>query len=104
MEIIWVAPAVLIPITVIAWKHGIGGQSRSLIQGLLIVFAAMLTSGSYLALKTELHREPDFFEKFWISIPLLASFVVSGRCVFGRLGKLIFRSRRRNRPPQDGDL
>ena len=104
VAIVCVAPTVLIPIIVIAWKYGITGQSRSLIQGLIIVFAAMLASGTYLALKIELSREPDFFEKFWISIPLLASFVVSGRCIFGRLGRLIVQSRQRRRPPQKGDV
>lgn len=97
MEIVWIAPALLVPITAIAWKHGIRGDSRSLIQGLLVVYAATISSGAYLALKLRLDREPDFFEKFWISLPLLASFIVTGRCIFGRLASLIVQSRRRAR-------
>jgi hypothetical protein len=92
-----VATAVALVICVIAWKHGIRGDSRSLIQGLIVVLAALITSDAYLQLKTSMGREPDFFDKFWISLPLLASFVVSGRCIFGRLAQLIVKTRRRKR-------
>jgi hypothetical protein len=102
VEVVWVAPVLMIPITVIAWKHGINGDARSLIQGLLVVFAAMLASGAYLALKLRLDREPDFFEKFWIALPLLASSVVTGRCIFGRLVRVIARTRRRPQPQNEG--
>lgn len=101
MELVWIAPALMVPISVVAWKHGIKGDSRSLIQGLLVVFAATVSSGAYLALKLKLDREPDFFEKFWIALPLLASFVVTGRCIFGRLAQLIIRNRRRHRPQNE---
>lgn len=102
MELVWIAPTLLVPITAIAWKHGIKGDSRSLIQGLLVVFAATISAGAYLALKLRLDREPDFFEKFWIALPLLASFVVTGRCIFGRLVQLIARTRRRPQPKNEG--
>lgn len=95
--IIYIAPVVMLPICVIAWKHGLTGNARTLMQGLLVVFAAMTVSGQYLSLKVNLHREPDFFEKFWLSLPLWASFVVTGRCVFGRLFQLIVtRTRQRS--------
>jgi hypothetical protein len=85
----------MLPICLVVWKHGIRGDARPLIQGLLVVFAALVASGGYAQVKTSLAREPDLFEKFWISLPLLASFVVTGRYVFGRLVQLIARSRRR---------
>lgn len=94
MEIVWVSPGLLLLAGAILWRNGITGDSRTIAQGLLVVYAAILVSGSYLSLKLRLEREPDFFEKFWISLPLLASFVVTGRCVFGRIIRLLFRSRR----------
>ena len=91
------AGSIALAICVIAYRHGIRGDARSLIQGLLVVFAALVTADSYLQIKSALGREPDFFDKFWISLPLLASFVVTGRCIFGRLAQLIVRSRRARR-------
>jgi len=88
---------IALAICVVVYRHGIRGDARSLIQGLLVVLAAIVTSDLHLQIKSSLGREPDFFDKFWISLPLLASFVVTGRCIFGRIVQLIVRSRRSRR-------
>lgn len=99
-ELAWVAVALVIPVTAIAWKHGVTGQSRSLIQGLMVVFGAVVTSGAYLALKDSASREPDTVEKLWLAFPLLASLTVTGRCIFGRIARFFFRTRRRPQPKE----
>ena len=101
MELVWTAPALLLPVCVICRRHGIDGQSRTLIQGLMVLYAASVTSGAYLILKARLEREPDSLEKFWIALPLFASFSVAGRCIFGRLARLVVRSRRRPQQPKE---
>ena len=97
MQISISATAIALLICVIVYKHGIRGDARSLIQGLIVVFAALVTADAYLQIKSALGREPDFFDKFWISLPLLASFIVTGRCIFGRLAQLVIQSRRARR-------
>lgn len=94
MEILLVAPTLLFPVCVICWRHDLGGHSRTLIQGFLVVFGATLTTGGYLALKLTFGREPDTVEKFWVALPLFTSMLVTGRCIFSRLVRLAIRSRR----------
>jgi hypothetical protein len=60
-----------------------------------MVFAAIVASASYLTLKSQPGFAPDFFDKFWISLPLLAGLAGTGRCIFGRLVGLITRTSRR---------
>ncbi len=98
MELFWIAPSLLLPVCAICWRHGIDGHSRTLIQGLLVVFGATLTTGGYLAIKLKFDREPDTVEKFWVALPLFTSMIVTGRCIFGRLARLLVRSRRSARP------
>ncbi len=103
MELVLIAPALLLPGCVICCRHGIDGHSRTLIQGLLVVFGATLTSGGYLAIELKFDREPDAIEKFWVALPLFTSMIVTGRCIFGRLARLLVRSRRRARPTSESD-
>jgi hypothetical protein len=59
MELVWIPPALLLPVCVICWPPDIDGHSRSLIQALLVVFGATLTTAGYLAIKLKFDREPD---------------------------------------------
>ena len=101
MELVWVAPTLILPVCVILWRHGLDGRARTLVQGLLVVFGATLTSGGYLALKLRFDREPGGVEKFWVALPLFTSMVVTGRCVVGRVARLVVRSRRQPRPDSE---
>lgn len=91
---ILVASVLILAVIVIAWKHGIRGGSRSLIQGLLVLFAATVASGTYFTWKARIECEPSFTEKFWMVLPLLASLVVTERCIFARLIRLVVRRER----------
>ena len=75
-------------ISIIIFKYGISSNSKSLIQGLIVGFCATITAMMYMYLRLE-NGEITFIDKFWISIPFLASFFVSGRCVFGRLIRML---------------
>jgi hypothetical protein len=77
-------------ISLIIYKYGITSSSKSLIQGLIVAFSAIVTSILYLLLRFE-NVEVTFLDKFWISIPFLASLFVSGRCIFGRLTRMYIK-------------
>lgn len=74
-------------ISLIIFKFGITSSAKSLIQGLIVAFSATVTATLYLFLRIE-NADVTFLDKFWISIPFLASLFVSGRCIFGRLIKM----------------
>ena len=65
-----------------------------LIQGLIVGFCATLTAILYLLLRFE-NGDVTFLDKFWISIPFLASLFVSGRCIFGRIIRMSIAKIRR---------
>jgi hypothetical protein len=80
-------------LTALIWKRGISGKAGTIFQGLIVMIAASITAGLYVELRA-ISPEITFIDKFWISVPLLASFIVSGRCVFGRLIRIMIAGRR----------
>lgn len=97
MEFTWIAAALMAPICMVLWKHELSNSVRSLIHGLLLVFAATLSAGAYVTLKCKLGDQLDIYDKFWAALPILAGAAATGRCVVGRVVALWMRRLGRRR-------
>lgn len=87
------AAVIFATVALVAWRHGFSGEYRALIHGLVVLGSAVLVSSGYFQVRANLGRELTFLEEFWISLPILTSFILTDRCVFGRLVRVIKRQR-----------
>lgn len=76
-------------------KTGLNPSSKSLVQGLIVTAMIVVVTYGYIHLSEINQSDLTFVDKFWISLPFFASFVVSGRCIVGRLFRLIVRKKRK---------
>jgi len=58
MEVVWAAQCLIVPISLLIWKHGITGDARSVLQGLVVLYASVVVSGLYFALKARTGHDP----------------------------------------------
>ena len=80
---------------IVVVREGLNPSTKSLLQGLTVTAMTVLVTFGYIHLSEDRQEPLTFIDKFWISLPFLASFVVSGRCIVGRLFRLVIRKKRR---------
>ena len=94
-----ILPVMLIlPLSILIWKQNIHKNEHSLAHGFLVFIASVVVSSQYLEFRRSIDFEPDFFDKFWISLPILASLVITDRCIFGRIVRFVIFRKMTTRP------
>jgi len=64
------------------------GQNESQLQRMAVLIGAIFTSLFYVILRCS-DIEPTFIDKFWCSIPIFSSLIITDRCIIKRLINLI---------------
>lgn len=83
------AALLILPLSILIWEQKIHKNNRSLVHGFLVFIAAIVVSSQYLEFRRSINSEPDFLDKFWISLPILTSFVITDRCILGRIFRFV---------------
>ena len=64
-------------------------KSKNDIQKFSVLIGAIATSIMYIALRTTI-KELTFIDKFWCSVPIFSSLIITDRCIIKRFFNLVF--------------